>query len=115
MDKTPYITIVATIISGTFILLHDRKKKELEKQAADISMCNGNPKRLERIPALQYTNIPDKITYKNIELLSSYNKLEIIDQIHNFELIELRELLCILIAEIIQLNSWDHILTSSFK
>ena len=84
MDKTPYVNMVASTISNTFV---------------QIKFMN----RMRSTHIFDYTNI----NYKNIKLNVSHTKQDIVDIIKNLELIELRELLCIFITDIVQIIPED--------
>ena len=123
MDKTPYISMVATAISTTFLSIEQKAQpiRVLEQQIY-IGQQQKQACRREAImrritegykinipidepidmPVDPAAGIPTKINYKNVELLSSYTKPDIMALIHNFELVELRELLCVFIADIVQ-------------
>ena len=84
MDKTPYVNMVASTISNTFV---------------QIKFMD----RMRNTHIFDYTNI----NYKNIKLNVSHTKQDIVDRIKNLDLIELRELLCIFITDIVQIIPED--------
>ena len=122
MDKTPYIRMVSTTIFNIIMPLNHIVQRSREEYNVRIANYNetvfdttsakstikpaskAKSKYAYRDPPIDPTeNFPNKITYKNIELLLSHNKQNILNLIQNFELVELRELLCVFIADFIQM------------
>jgi len=85
-DLIPYITITANTINKIFHMVQHAKQEMISRP---------------RLYDHQTIIIPEKLKYKDIELLASYTENQIYASIENFTLIEMRRLLIACLAHIL--------------